>query len=86
MNVDQYTESHLQRLFAEDARIAELGIRVVRVEGGWVLCGEVESAQRREMIEQLVTAAFPDMSVRMGITITGCHEPGEPENVSLPLE
>lgn len=80
-NTDQYTESQLQRLLAEDARIAELGIRAVRLEDGWALCGEVESVQRRELIERLVTAAFPDARIRIDIGVTRVGEPDDEEDV-----
>ena len=81
MNPDQYTESHLQQLFAEDTRITELGIRAVRVEDGWALCGEVESAQRREMIERIVTATFPTIRIHMAISISEFRAPVEVESV-----
>jgi hypothetical protein len=82
MRVDQYTESQLQRLLAEDERVAELGIRVIRLEeGGLALCGEVESAQRRSLIEQLVAEEFPGLRVHCDIGITRVHEPDEVEEL-----
>jgi hypothetical protein len=81
MNVDQYAESQLQRLLTEDPRIAEQGIRVVRLENGLALCGEVESPQRRDTIEQIVTDAFPGVAVRMDIGVTKMHEPEDVEQL-----
>lgn len=81
MNVEQYGESHLQQLLAEDARIAELGIRVVRMETGWALYGEVESHHRRELIERIVTTAFPGIQLQMDIGVTRVHEPDEVEEL-----
>ena len=51
----------MQRLLAEDAGIAEQGITVARREHTLVLCGEVESRQRRDEILRLVAEAFPDV-------------------------
>jgi hypothetical protein len=82
MKVDHYTESQLQRLLAEDERIAELGIRVIRLEeGGFALCGEVESPQRKTLIERLVAEEFPDITVQCDIGVTRVHEPDEVEEL-----
>jgi hypothetical protein len=77
-----YSEGHLQQLLAEDARIAELGIRVVRLsEGGFALHGEVESAQRRAQIERVIAEAFPGLPVRCEIALTRTHEPADVEEL-----
>jgi hypothetical protein len=77
-----YTESHLQQVLAEDYRTAELGIRAIRLEaGGYALCGEVESHQRRALIEQVVAESFPDLDVRSDIAVTRVHEPDEVEEL-----
>lgn len=82
MKADRYAESRLQRLLAEDERVSELGIRVVRLEeGAYALCGEVESAQRRETIEQVVAEAFPDLRIQTDIGVTRVHEPDDFEDV-----
>ena len=82
MSHDQYTESHLQRILAEDERVAELGIRVVRLEESRLaLVGEVESPERRAMIEQVVAEKFPDVHVQCDIGVTRVHEPDEVEDV-----
>jgi hypothetical protein len=81
VNVDQYAESHLQQILAEDARLSELGIRVLRLEDGFALCGEVESPQRRELIYRLVTEAFPQLRIRCDIGVTRVHEPDEVEEL-----
>jgi len=79
---DQYAESRLQRMLAEDDRVAELGIRVVRLEERRLaLVGEVESPERRRMIEQVVAEAFPDLNVQCDIGVTRVHEPEEVEDV-----
>lgn len=83
MKVDTYTESQLQRLLAEDERVAELGIRVIRLEegGGFALSGEVESPQRKELILRVVTEKFPDLTVHYDIGVTRVHEPDEVEEI-----
>jgi hypothetical protein len=82
MKVDQYTESQLQRLLAEDERVAELGIRVIRLEeGGLALSGEVESPQRKALIERVVSEKFPDLTVHCDIGVTRVHEPDEVEEL-----
>jgi hypothetical protein len=79
---DQYTESHLQQLLSEDDRVAEQGIRAVRLDSGaYALCGEVESAQRRAQIERVVREAFPELTVRCDIGVTRVHEPDEVEEI-----
>jgi hypothetical protein len=82
MKVDQYTESQLQRLLAEDERVAELGIRVIRLEeGGLALSGEVESPRRRSLIERVVAEKFPGLTVHCDIGVTRVHEPEEVEEL-----
>jgi hypothetical protein len=82
MKVDQYTESQLQRLLAEDERVAELGIRVIRLEeGDFALSGEVESPQRKALIERVVAEKFPDLTVHCDIGVTRVHEPEEVEEI-----
>ena len=81
MNSDHYTESELQTFLAEDVRVAEQGIRVIRVEDGVALTGEVESAQRRNLILALVTEKFPDLPVHCDIGVTRMHEPDEAEDL-----
>jgi hypothetical protein len=78
---DQYLESELQRLLAEDGRVAELGIRVFRLEDGFALSGEVESPQRRDMICRPVTEAFPEVRIDCDIGVTRVHEPDEVEEL-----
>jgi hypothetical protein len=51
---DEYTDAALQRSLAEDSRIAELGIEVTRKGDVIVLCGQVESRERRDAIERRV--------------------------------
>lgn len=81
MSVDQYVEGELQHLLAEDERITEQGIRFVRTEVGIALVGEVESAERRDLICQVVAETFPDLPVRCNIGLTRVHEPEEVEEL-----
>ncbi len=81
MSGDPYPESHLQRLLAEDDRVAELGIRVVRLDEGLALSGEVESAERRTTIERVVTEALPGIRLHIDIGVIRMHEPQEAEEL-----
>ena len=79
---DSYPESRLQRVLAEDPRVAELGIRVVRLEqGGFALSGEVHSQERCRQIEQVLAEEFPDLPIRLDIAVSRVHEPDEVEEV-----
>ena len=78
---DEYVEAEIQRLLTEHNAIAEQGITVVRRDHALVLCGEVESPQRREEILRRVAERFPDMPVTgdIGVIRTagaehGCEE------------
>ena len=81
MIIDQYTEAQVQRLLAEDPRVAELGIRAVRVDDGLVLSGEVESAERCASIERVVHEAFPELTVHCDLGVTRVSEPDEMEKL-----
>jgi hypothetical protein len=81
VKLDQYTESALQTFLAEDARVAEQGIRVVRLEDGVALVGEVESANRRDLICALVNERFPDLSLHCDIGVSKMREPDEVEEL-----
>lgn len=82
MKVGSYTESELQHLLSEDDRVAEQGIRVTcREDGTVVLSGEVESARRRSMIEQVVAERLPGCTVVCDIGITRVHEPDDVEEL-----
>ena len=79
--IDEYVEAAVQRLLTEDADIAEQGISVARREHKLVLCGEVESRQRRDEILRLVTEAFPDVHVTSDIGVTRAQAPTEVEEL-----
>lgn len=76
-----YTEEQIQRLLTEDPRIAEQGI-VTTVRGDVVvLCGEVESAERRRHIERLVAEQFPGARIQSDIAVTRAGVPEEAEEL-----
>jgi osmotically-inducible protein OsmY len=79
--VNDYVEGQVQQLLAEDPRIAEQGIRVVRVDDGVVLVGEVESPDRCAQIESVVREAFPDLRVRCDLGITRVSAPEQVEQI-----
>jgi len=79
---DPHLEGEIQRLLAEDADIAELGIDVVGEGGAVVLCGCVSTPERRALIIDRVGAAFPDLDVRDRIAIAGTDVPDGAEEVA----
>lgn len=80
-HVDEYLEAEIQRLLAEHLGISEQGISVTRREQTLVLCGEVESAQRRDDILRLVAEQFPEVRVQSDIGLTRTHPPAEAEEL-----
>ena len=78
---DEYVEAAVQRLLTESTEVTEQGITVMRRDHRLVLCGEVESHQRREQILRLVRERFPDVRVRADIGITRTQEPSEAEEL-----
>lgn len=76
-----YTEEEIQRMLAEDPRIAEQGISTVVRGDTLILCGEVESVARREHIEDLVGAQFPGVRIQCDIAVTRAHAPSEAEEL-----
>lgn len=78
---NEYTEGRVQQLMAEDGRLAEQGIDVLRDDDGLLLRGEVESPQRRERIRQIVTGAFPGVRIRYEIGVTAAEEPPGMEEI-----
>jgi hypothetical protein len=79
--MNEYTEGHVQQLLAEDPRIAEQGIRVVRVDDGLVLVGEVEVPDRCTQIEAVVRERFPGLNIRCVLTVTSVGAPQEVEQI-----
>jgi hypothetical protein len=75
-------EAEIQRLLAEDDRIAEQGVTVHRRENVLMLGGEVESAQRRDEICRQLTAHYPDLEIACDIGITRTQAPAEVEEIS----
>jgi hypothetical protein len=79
MNVDQYTESEVHHVLAEE--LAEPGIQVVRLDNSLALVGEVESPQRKEEILAVLREKLPDLIVHCDIGVTRVHEPEEVEEL-----
>lgn len=80
--VDDYLEAEIQRLLAEDDRVAEQGITVQRREQAVVLGGEVESPERRDEICRRITSRFPDVRITCDIGITRTSVPADAEEIS----
>ncbi|HEV8569836.1 MAG TPA: hypothetical protein VGQ92_22575 [Actinoplanes sp.] len=80
--LDEYVEAEIQRLLAEDGKVAEQGITVQRREHTLTLRGEVESAQRRDEICRQITAHFPDVEIACDIGVVRAQAPTEVEEIS----
>ena len=79
--MNEYTEGDIQHVLTEDPRIAEQGIRVVRVDDGGVLVGDVESPDRCSQIETVLHEQFPGLTVRCDLTVTRVTAPQEVEAI-----
>ncbi|MEJ3744626.1 hypothetical protein WEI85_15190 [Actinomycetes bacterium KLBMP 9797] len=79
--IDEYVEAAVQRLLTEHGGLAEQGIKVMRREHTLLLCGEVESRQRRDEILRLVTENFPDVPLTADIGIIRAQAPSEAEEL-----
>jgi hypothetical protein len=78
---DRYLEAAVQRLLTEEPSIAEQGITVLRRDDTLVLCGEVQSPQRRDEIFRLVVERFPEVPVTVDIGVTRVTAPTEAEEL-----
>ena len=79
--MNEYTEGEVQHLLAEDPRTTEQGVRVVRVDDGMVLVGEVESPDRCAQIEAVLREAYPGLKIRSDLGITRVNAPQEVERL-----
>ena len=77
----EYAEGQLQQLLAEDPRTSEQSIRVSRRDDGFVLAGEVECVERRDVICAVVAEAFPDLHIHCDIGLTRTREPDDVEEL-----
>ena len=76
----EYTDAHLQRVLAEDARIAELGIDVaVGRDNTIVLSGHVESQERCRAIEERVRQECPDCDIVNELVVVSTDPPTRAE-------
>ncbi|GAA1736243.1 hypothetical protein [Luedemannella helvata] len=82
MQLDEYGEARVQRLLTEHDGVAEQGITVVRREGAIVLCGVVETPNRRDDIVRLVADEFPELIVQCDIQIVPTRAPVDAEELS----
>ena len=73
------SDAEIQRMLAEDAAIAELGIEVFCNDQAVVLRGDVQSAERRDAIANAVAGHFPGLAVHNDICVLPAHAPTAPE-------
>jgi hypothetical protein len=81
MPPDEYLQATVQRLLTEHPEAAEQGITASVRGNALVLCGEVESAQRRQEILRLVLARFPDVPIQVDIGLVRTQAPIEAEEL-----
>lgn len=79
--MNEYTEGDIQHVLTEDPRVAEQGIRAVRVDDGVVLVGDVESSDRCAQIEGVLHENFPGLQVRCDLSVTRVTAPQEVETI-----
>jgi hypothetical protein len=78
---DEYLQAEVQRLLTEHPEVAEQGITANLRGHALVLCGEVESTQRREEILRLVMTRFPDVPIQMDVGLVRAQAPTEVEDL-----
>lgn len=77
----EYLAAALHRALTEDARTAEQGVRV-RIRGDVVvLDGEVSTAERRALLEDVVHDIAPGVRIHNDVRVTTAAEPGECEDL-----
>ena len=77
----EYTDAELQKLLAEDATIAELGIDMFTRGGSIVLSGQVESHERGRLIAQRAAEHFGTDRVVNEIAVVPTDPPTRAEEV-----
>jgi uncharacterized membrane protein len=79
--VPQYWAARFRRGLAEDARTAELGVRV-SVRGNHVhLSGEVATEQRKAALEGVLREMAPEMPIHNDVRVSGAAEPTSMEEL-----
>lgn len=77
----EYLAAELHRALAEDPRTAEQGVQV-RIRGDVVvLDGEVSTAQRRQLLEDVVHDIAPDLPIHNDVHVTATARPGGCEDL-----
>ncbi|MGW0181036.1 BON domain-containing protein [Nocardia sp. NPDC003345] len=77
----EYLAAELHRALTEDARTAEQGVRV-RIRGDVVvLDGEVSTAHRRGLLEDVVHDIAPGVRIHNDVRVSTAAEPGECEDL-----
>ncbi len=79
----QYAVAHLRRALAEDERTYELGIHVTIRGETIVLDGEVESDERRQLIETVVRETLPQLAVHNDVRVARITAPDQHETLSV---
>ena len=78
---DDYVDAEVQRVLAEDPRIAELGIEVIARANHIVLRGQVESEERRDAIAREVAERLRNHRIHNEIGVIGTDPPDRAEEL-----
>ncbi len=78
---DAYVEASVQRMLTEHPALSEQGLILRQTEGNLLVQGEVETAHRRDEIQRLIQAHFPDVHIECDIGVTRTHAPVDAEEL-----
>ncbi|MGI5220004.1 BON domain-containing protein [Nocardia sp. CA-290969] len=77
----EYLAAEIHRALAEDPRTSEQGVQV-RIRGDVVvLDGEVSTAARRRLLEEVVHDIAPELPIHNDVHVTATARPGESEDL-----
>ncbi|SIC54378.1 protein of uncharacterised function (DUF1814) [Mycobacteroides abscessus subsp. abscessus] len=81
-DVRQYDEAEIRRRFAQDARTAELGVKVTFDGDTLALDGEVDCSHRRDMLAVVAREYAPGVQIRNMVRVSDTGKPGQEELIS----
>lgn len=80
--LDSYDAEHIREKLVADPRTNALDVQVRLSGGALILTGTVASAQRRNLIAEVVAELAPGVAVRNDLSVTDMTEPEDREVVS----
>ncbi|MDP9389237.1 MAG: BON domain-containing protein [Actinomycetota bacterium] len=73
--------AHLEEALARDARVGELGLRVLVADDGVVVTGCVSTIERHHAVVDVVNEVLPGHRVENRTTVPDCSERAEMESL-----